>query len=294
MAEASQGRGRLSRIRVVAWATYAETVRRPIFYILLFAFAFLVFFSQFIALYSFKQEANMIREMGVASCSLWGFLIIVIVSGLTVTAELENRTAVVMLSKPIGRNEFLLGKYFGLTGAVLTGVLFLGGVLFLTLWWRFGQSIMDSPMFQDEVLRGRGTFSLLWEAFIRDNLIVVVQGLLLTALQMAILCALCVSFAAFLPHPVNVTLTAILFILGNISSYMVGSISRLEIAPLTGLVRFFSWVMPNLGYFNLQSHFGEGRIISISYLLASSGYAVLYIVTVFFVAGSMFGRREIG
>jgi hypothetical protein len=83
---------------------------RPLYYILLFTFAVAIFGSKFLTLFSFYQEINMVREMGMATITFWGFIIIVVTSGLIVTQELEDRTAVTLLSKPIQRTDFLLGN----------------------------------------------------------------------------------------------------------------------------------------------------------------------------------------
>src|SRR5687768_15868465 len=124
----------MRNIRTLAAATYGDITRRPLYYILLFTFALAIFGSKFLTLFSFYQEINMVREMGMATITFWGFIIIVVTSGLVVTQELEDRTAVTLLSKPIQRTDFLLGKYLGLVASLIPGMIVLAGVLFLTLW----------------------------------------------------------------------------------------------------------------------------------------------------------------
>src|ERR1041384_977067 len=121
-------------IRTLAVATYGDITRRPLYYILLFTFAFAIAGSKFLTLFSFYQEMNMVREMGLATITFWGFIILVVTSGLVVTQELEDRTAVTLLAKPIERSEFLLGKFAGLVLSLIPGIIVLSGVLFLTLW----------------------------------------------------------------------------------------------------------------------------------------------------------------
>src|SRR5258706_1213292 len=124
----------MRNIRTLAFATYGDVTRRPLYYILLFTFAFAIFGSKFLTLFSFYQEMNMVREMGMSTITFWGFIILVVTSGIVVTQELEDRTAVTLLSKPIQRTDFLLGKFFGLVAALIPGMVVLAGVLFLTLW----------------------------------------------------------------------------------------------------------------------------------------------------------------
>src|ERR1041384_859679 len=111
----------MSSIRTLAFATYGEITRRPLYYILLVSFGVAVFFSKLLTLFSFYQEMNMVREMGMATLTFWGFIIIVITSGIVVAQELEDRTAVTLLSKPIRRTDFLLGKFAGLLLSIIPG-----------------------------------------------------------------------------------------------------------------------------------------------------------------------------
>ena len=122
---------------------------------------------------------------------------------------------------------------------------------------------------------------------------VVLQGALLAFFQSAILAALAVSFSAFLPVPLSVASVTLVYILGNISSYMLASVENLGGGALPAAGRALSNVMPNLGYFNLQTHFSEGKIISSRYLALSFVYASLHVGAVFLVSCSLFRRREV-
>jgi len=345
----------------IAWATYQDTVRRPLYYILIGVFIVLVYTSHFLTLFTFNQEANMVREMGVASLALWGFLIFAILTPVVVTQELEDRTAITLLAKPLTRSAFLVGKYLGLLAAVFLGLVVLGGVLFFTLWWMTRGDFMgaepglalkllgaglallggggalhlrslrldpDSPsaawsrrcVFLLYVLgatallvaavfssgdRGRADVAwqmkdlkaitpmkFVWE-FLRANGVIVLEGLFLSFLQVALLGAICVSLAAFLPAVVSVAGTALVFILGNLSNYLLASVEASGSAPARAAARGLYYLVPNLGYFNLQTHFSEGSIISPGYLAFALLHASLYTGIVFLVSCALFERREI-
>ncbi len=285
-------------IRTLAAATYGEILRRPLYSILLISLAVGIFLSKFLTLFSFHQEMSLVREMGIATLIFWGFIITVVLSGVVVTQELEDRTAVTLLSKPIRRLDFLLGKYIGLVLALVPGLVFLACVLLLTLWT---MALPHLP-FRDadlvrEVEAGSGAFSstwsVVWHAFVAREGASVVAGTLLSLLNGTVVAALAVSLSAFFPVVVSVSATALLFIVGNLSGYMLASVESLGIGPLSAAGRVFSYVLPNLGYFNLQSHFSEGTILSIKYLGLASLYACLYVAAVFLVSCSLFEKREV-
>src|SRR5579862_1487460 len=284
--------------RILAAATYGDITRRPLYYILLFTFAFAIFGSKFLTLFSFYQEINMVREMGLATITFWAFIILVITSGIVVTQELEDRTAVMLLAKPIQRSDFLLGKFAGLVLSLVPGIIVLSGVLFLTLW------MMAAPRLplhdRDLVLGVEGGSSpfatvwrITWENFVVKQSGVVLEGAFLSLLQTAILAAIAVSFSAFFPTVVSVAATTLVFIFGNVSSYMLASVENLHVGALSAAGKVASYLVPNLGYFNLQMYFSEGKIISIRYLGLSFAYTALYVIAVFLVSCSLFQRREV-
>jgi hypothetical protein len=279
-------------------ATYGEILRRPLYSILLLAFAVAVFLSRFLTLFSFHQEVHMVREMGIATLTFWTFLVIVVTSGTVVTQELEDRTAVTLLSKPVRRADFLLGKFFGIWLSLLPGTLVLAATLLLTLWT---MSLPHLPLGDADLARaassGRSPFgaawAATWESFLRPQGAVVLQGTMLAIFQAAILAALAVSFAAFFPAVVSAAAVTLAFILGNVSSYMLASVENLGVAPLTASGRALAYVTPNFGYFNLQAAFSEGRIVSVRYVGLSLAYAVLFVSAVFLVSCSLFRQREV-
>jgi len=288
----------MRNIRTLAAATYGDITRRPLYYILLFTFALAIFGSKFLTLFSFYQEINMVREMGLATITFWGFIIIVVTSGLVVTQELEDRTAVTLLSKPIQRTDFLLGKFAGLVVSLIPGMVVLAGVLFLTLW----MMVLPKMPFHDRDLiaahdAGSSPFAaalqITWQQFVMKQSGVVLEGALLSFFQTSILAAAAVSFSAFFPNVVSVAATTFVFIIGNVSSYMLASVENLKIGPLSALGRAGSYLIQNLGYFNLQMYFSAGKIISFRYLGLSFVYTALYVIAVFLISCSLFQKREV-
>jgi hypothetical protein len=288
----------MRNIRTLAATTYGDITRRPLYYILLFTFALMIFGSKFLTLFSFYQEVNMVREMGMATITFWGFIVIVVTSGLIVTAELEDRTAVTLLSKPIQRTDFLLGKFAGLVLSLIPGIIVLSGVLFLTLWMMsYPRLPLQDREFVNAYKDGHSAFStslrITWEYFVMRQSGVVLEGALLSFFQTTILAAASVSFAAFFPNVVSVAATTFVFIIGNVSSYMLASVENLHIPALSAVGRLGSYLIPNLGYFNLQMYFSEGKIISVRYLGLSFAYTTLYVVAVFLISCSLFRKREV-
>lgn len=286
--------GHLRAIRTLAVGTYKDIVTRPIYTLVLLGLAFLVFSSQYITLFSFYLETNVVREMGLATLTFFGFVITVIFSGIVVTQELEDRTAITLLSKPIARGAYLLGRFGGLLLAIAPGMFILAGVLFLTLWFMALPGVYGSDVLQVAMqARGHDAWGVLWHLFVLRNGGIVLEGALLCFLQVSVLGAIAISLAAFLPVVVSVSATSLVFILGNMSSYMLAAVEKANGAVVKGAARLLYYLLPNLGYFNLQTYFSEGKIITLQYLLYAVAYAVLYVSGVFLCSCAAFERREI-
>lgn len=278
---------------ILARTTYAWIVRKPVYYFLLLAGGFLVLISPIFTLFEFYREEAVVREMGVASLVLWGFLVALLTSGEVVTAELEDRTALMLLSKPISRSGFLLGKYFGMMMALTMGILFLSILLLLTYWWNFRLDAMDSPYFTNDLLTGRETVPAYIEHFLRNDAVLIGQSALLALFQVALLAGAIVSFAAFLPFPATGTAGVFVYILSNMTAYIRQAADTSDSALLVWGGRLLYYLFPNLGYLNLQHAFGEGEPVRATYLGMAFIYTGLYLSCMMTVACALFSRREI-
>lgn len=286
----------MTNILVIAKTTHNLIARQAFYYFILLLLAVLIYFSRMLTLFAFNLELNMIREMGIATLSLWGIIILIITSGPIIIQELEDRTAVTLLSKPLRKSEFLLGKFFGIYYSILLGLIFLTLILILTLWLFVSPILLDAKflIFLDAYKhKGLTMGGYLWQEFFLGAVVAVLEGALLGALQIAVLSAICVSVAAFFPMLVTAATTALVYIIGNLSVYMMTSIQKLDFIPLTYIAKIFYYIIPNFSYFNLQTAFSEGRVISLKYLIFSTCYGIIYCVLVLFIASAIFNRREV-
>ena len=278
----------MAALQAVARATYLSLVTRPLFYLTLALFGAVILISPFFMLFQFARESQMVREMGVATMTLWGLLLVVITSGGLVTSELEDKTALLLLSKPLRRSHFLLGKFFGMLWAQTLGLVFLSLIFLVTLW------NLDGPHQLDHfVSGGPSIWPYIWDSVLGHLTAFVAQAGLMCLFQLAIMSALCLCMAAFLPNIVTVSATALLFILGNVSTHFVANLKHSSSAPVWGLAQLASYLLPNLSYFNLQIHFTEGTLVSLNYLLLITCYTIIYIGVVIRFASMIFETREV-
>jgi ABC-2 type transport system permease protein len=133
--------------------TFLETVRQPIYGVLLWAAAFWVaVVSPSLAAFTLVagSDKKVMIDVSLATLMLYGLLASVFSASGVITREIESHTVLTVVSKPVSRPVFLLGKYLGVTGAVLVGYYFLCLVLFMTV--RHGTMETAGDKFDQPVL----------------------------------------------------------------------------------------------------------------------------------------------
>lgn len=106
----------LRRIFAVAELTLTEGLRQPVFYVLFAATAALLGAVPFFSFFHLGEEAKMAADLGLSTILMGSTLLCVLLASSSITEEVEGRTALTMLAKPLRREEFLLGKYLGIAG----------------------------------------------------------------------------------------------------------------------------------------------------------------------------------
>jgi Cu-processing system permease protein len=118
----------------IAVNTFRETVRdRILAVIVIFALGMIVA-SLWLASLSLGQNERMMRDFGLVAVSLFGLIVAVFVAGSLVHKEVDKRTVFVLFSKPVGRSEFIWGKFLGLALTMFVVVAGMGLFLFVITW----------------------------------------------------------------------------------------------------------------------------------------------------------------
>jgi len=120
------GYGSLRRMSAIARNTFREAVRDRVLYNLVLFVLLLTAASIFIGELSGGQERKVIVDLGLSTMLLFGMFIAIFVGVGLVYKEIERRTVYAVFSKPVGRGEFLVGKYLGLCLTLLVNVLVMG------------------------------------------------------------------------------------------------------------------------------------------------------------------------
>lgn len=243
--------------------TFRETVRDRILYSLL-AFALLMIGSTvYLATLTIAEHVKLVTDFGLAAISLFGVIVAIFVGIGLVFKELDKRTIYTVLSKPIPRYEFVLGKYLGLLLTLLVNLTIMatGFILVLKL---FGNVL---------------TPSLFWAIYF-------------IYLELMVITALTIFFSSFTTPTLSAMFTLGLFVIGHLSLDLKLLGAKSESLMVRYLSKLIYYSLPNLENFNLKGVVVYQMSVSPEKILLVTGYGLLYVMVLLVLAMVIFQKRD--
>lgn len=255
-----------ARIVHIASNTFREAVRDRVLYNLI-AFALLLSGAAiFVGQISIEIERLVVVNLGLTAVSLFGIVIAIFIGIGLVSKEIEKRTLYTVLSRPVRRWEFIVGKFFGLAGTLVVNTFFMGiGV--------FGALLYVTHKFHKP-----------------DALILV--ALYFIILEFLIICSLALLFSSFSTPLLSAVFAFSLFVIGSFADDLRG------FAGLTqGFTRWFAtgaaYLVPNFSALNVISAVAHQQPVGRQLILQNTLYALFYSAMVLSGAVLIFERRNL-
>jgi len=255
-----------SRIAFVAFNTFREAVRDRVLYNLI-AFALLISAAAvLVGEVSIDVEKLVVINLGLTAVSLFGTVIAIFIGIGLVSKEIEKKTLYTVLSRPVRRWEFVVGKFFGLTGTLVVNTFFMAIGVFLALLY-------------------------VVHHFEKADLSVL-ASLYFIVLEFLIVCALALFFSSFSTPIMSSVFTFALFVIGNLAEDLRGFAS---ITPgLTGAIATaVAYLVPNFSAFNIVSQAAHGDPVAVRLIVYNTIYALLYSAMAISAAVLIFQRRNL-
>jgi len=267
----------------IAFATAKEAVRQPAFFVLAFIAGMSLFWSIFVAYFTFGEDIKMYKDTGLTTISFTCLLLALLTASSTVAEEIEGKTAITLLSKPINRRQFIVGKFLGIELGVLAMYLVLGAVFAAGVWYKFGYDLRESAGSAAESAKQWG------------QVYQILPGLALGFFEVTVLAAVSVAISTRLPMLVNLVVCIAIFFLGHLSPVLVEATSQGQVNELVAfMARLFAWALPSLEFFNAGPAISTGAVIPwAGYVLPALGYCVLYSGAALLFAFLLFEDRDL-
>ncbi len=254
----------VTRIWIIAVNTVREAIRNKLLYTLLFFSVAIIGTAVLIASLSYVEGERIIQDIGLAAIRLFSVGIAIFVGIGLIHGEVDRRTIYTILSKPVSRAEFLLGKFLG---------------LLLTVWL---QVILMTVAF---VIVTSATGSRIDSGH--------AAALFLTAMELMVIVALATLFSAFTTPLLAALFTLGVYTLGHLSRDMLALARQAEVEGVKVAATWLYRLLPDLESFNLTIQAVHGLTISPAEIWLPMLYAVGYAIALLFVASFIFQRRDL-
>ncbi|WP_259635633.1 ABC transporter permease [Stieleria sedimenti] len=268
------------RVWALAWSTAKNEMAQTLYLILLVIGVVGVIIFSIYPFNTLGDDIRMFKDSSVTLIMVLAMLQAVWSSGTSVSEEIEGRTALTVLSKPVSRRSFLLGKYAGIIMSVAVMFVIIGAVLLLLMAYK---PIYDA--------RETAKATPIWEIGFNE-IMSTVPVLGLYFMQTMAIASIAVALATRLPLLANLILCFVIYVIGNLTQPLVASAQGEN--PLVGFFgNLIAVIVPNLNIFNVQSAMDSGSQVPWIYLAGSFNYLVCFAVAIWMLAMLLFEDRDL-
>jgi hypothetical protein len=269
------------RTLLIAQNTLREAARQKLFHFLLFLALVLVLGARWLRDFNFgAPELKFVADCGFGAMTFFGSVLTVTATAQLFFSEIENRTALTLLAKPVWRAEFVLGKFLGCVALTAVFCALLTGLLMAVLWWREGELMRDLP---EQFGQGRTVSYAL-----------VGLGGLMQWLKLVLLAAFALLVASFAQTQLFTMVTGFfILVICHLQYLAQDAYERAGSAVGALLSGLIAAVFPNFQVFVLTDSLAAADLPAPAQVVRIASYALGYVAVVCALAIFSFRKREI-
>ncbi len=269
----------LPKESAISWSTFKTETSQPLFAILLSVGCVFLTIAMYIPYNTFGEDIKMYVTTGQPVILLLSIFFAVWASSKSVAEEIDGRTALTVLAKPISRRQFLIGKSIGIGWAV--------GLLFLCfgLWFLF---LISYKTIYDGIESSKGT--LPWQDGYAE-MIKVVPALALGYMETMVFVSLSVMISTRLAVVSNLMICFSIYMLGHITPMLLEKEDTFESVKVVG--QTISVIIPVLGHYDVSAAIVGDASVPAAYLGWTLVYSTLYCGVAMLVALILFEDRDL-
>ena len=256
----------MNRVATIALHTFKESVRDRVLYNLV-VFALLMTTAAILfGRISVGIEKIILINLGLSSVSFFGLVMAIFIGIGLVSKEIERRTIYNILSKPVARYEFLIGKYLGLLLTLFVNTAVMTAGFYAALF----------------IQQGR----LGWAD------LVPLQAIYFILLQLSLVVGVALLFSCISTPILSAVFTFALYVIGNLLADVKWFGQESQSVFLEKLTEALYYLLPNFGSFNVIARTAHGESVPHYLMVANTCYALLYVTTLISAAILVFEERE--
>ncbi|QEG24157.1 ABC transporter permease [Mariniblastus fucicola] len=270
----------LPKISAIALSTFKTEVSQPLFLLVILVGAAFIVTAIYIPYNTFGEDIKMYKDSGLNLLRVMAIFTAVWAASKSVAEEIEGRTALTVLSKPVSRRQFILGKFSGISMSVALLFLLLG--LWFMIWVAY-KPVYDG---QEAANKLRDWAQPFTESF---N---IAPGLFLCFLEIVIFVAISVAISTRMGILANFLICASIYVLGHLTPMIVQS-SVAQFEPVVVFGQLVSTVFPVLDHFDIQAAISRNTSVPLAYLAEMLVYTGLYSTVAMLLSLVFFEDRDL-
>jgi ABC-type transport system involved in multi-copper enzyme maturation permease subunit len=248
----------------IALNTFKEAIRDKVLYVILLFSVVLISSSFLLSSLSLGQNERVITDLGLASISIFGVLITLFIGTNLLNKEIDKKTIYLLLTKPLRRAEFIIGKHIGLSLTLFVITLFMTVCFYCLIW------------------------------FTTDSYpLVYLQAIFLTYVELLLLIAVAILFSTFAPPTMSAIYTLAVYLIGHFSRDLLNLGSMSDNPTFIAITKAIYFILPDLEKLNLKNivlYSKDG--INPDLFTGGILYGVLYTVIILILSIFIFEFKE--
>ena len=318
------------KLFAIAKNTFIETLRQPVYAVIIVAALFMFFLSPSLTMYTMSDDNKLLRELGLSTLCLTSLFIAIFSASGAVAEEIENKTITTVLSKPVQRPIFIAAKFLGVaaavvlahyictiallmairhgvlesvddthdwtvsaTAAVVVAAAFLLSAFFNYAYdWKFSSTaIVLTAIF--------ATFGIVFLFFIDRNWQFNPKNNGINALDVygAVLLLLAAIIIVALAVALSAKFNIVVTLSACVGIFLLGLVTDWAFGDLAKTqlwAKICYFLVPNLQVFWISDAIYEGSVVPLKYILITASYALCYTIGILALAVALFQRRQVG
>jgi ABC-type transport system involved in multi-copper enzyme maturation permease subunit len=251
------------KIKTIALNTFREAIRDRVLYLLFFFAAVALVFSRLLAMLTVGDKVKIIKDVGLGSISLFGMLMAILIGTGLVYKEIDKKTIFTLISKPIHRWQFLLGKFFGLVLTLFIMILLMSFIFLVIVF-------LNTSKIEVRLL----------------------LAVLFIFIELVLITAVAIFFSCFSTPILSSLFSVSFYLIGHFSWGLQTLIQKTKPGPTKVLMQGIYALLPDLENFNFKTEVVYGLTVDPKFYFYSAIYGLVYTSFVLVLATIIFRKRD--
>ncbi|MBE9028954.1 ABC transporter permease subunit [filamentous cyanobacterium LEGE 11480] len=255
----------IRRVKVIASNVFREVFRERALYLLGFYAIALGLAARLLPEVSAGlADRKILPDVGLAGIHILGLVLAIFVGTGLINKEIEKRTVLVLMAKPVSRSEFIVGKHIGLSAVLAVLVAAMTAIYLI---------VMEMTKISYDMQPTMITIGFMW-------------------LLLSLMTAVAIGFGGMMSSLLATLMTVAVYFMGTLSGDLVNLGKLTENLVIEQMTQAFYLILPDFSRLDLKNQAVYSLLPSNEILLQNAGYGVLYIVLVLTISSILFSARE--